>query len=58
MVQNAIKFNGEDSEVSKLAILLQKRVLDLLEGVKTGNVKKRKESEKVVVQPTKKLKLV
>lgn len=59
MANNAIKFNGEESEVGKIAMVLQARVNQLLEGVKSGNAKKRKDGDKAVAaQPAKKLKLV
>lgn len=57
MVQNAITFNGLDSEVGNIAVNLQSRVQDLMSAWRSGSTKKRKEGEKGTPQPTKKLKM-
>ncbi|KAF8640825.1 hypothetical protein AX17_000474 [Amanita inopinata Kibby_2008] len=56
MIQNAIKFNGADSEVGSIATSLKERFNELMEGWKSGNSKKRKEGEKGTPQPTKRVK--
>lgn len=55
MVQNAITFNGADSDVGKMAMNLQNRVSELLD-LRTGT-KKRKDGDRGTTQPTKKVKL-
>ncbi|THH19678.1 hypothetical protein EW146_g1531 [Bondarzewia mesenterica] len=60
MIRNAIHFNGADSEVGKIGVMVRNRVKDILSGVKSQQAaKKRKESEKPNGGPvTKKAKLV
>ena len=58
MVNNAILFNGADSEVGKVAVLLRARVSEMMESIKSGHTRKRKETEKGNAQPHKKIKLV
>lgn len=55
MIQNAIIFNGAESEVGAIAQAFQNRVTELFD-VKTSS-KKRKDSEKGTPQPMKKAKL-
>jgi transcription initiation factor TFIID subunit 2 len=62
MVQNAITFNGAESEVGKMAALVGDKFKELLVNVKNGTVtgKKRKDADganKGVSQPPKKLKI-
>jgi transcription initiation factor TFIID subunit 2 len=57
MVQNAITFNGTESEVGSLAAALRDRVQELMENWKSGATKKRKDGEKGTPQPTKKVKV-
>jgi transcription initiation factor TFIID subunit 2 len=57
MIQNAIKFNGADSEVGQIAVQLRQRIIELLGGWKSGNSKKRKDGERSTPQPTKKAKI-
>ncbi|KAM6498612.1 hypothetical protein JOM56_006560 [Amanita muscaria] len=57
MIQNAIKFNGADSEVGIIAVQLKHRFLEFLGMWKSGNPKKRKEGEKSTTQPAKKVKV-
>ncbi|EGO05242.1 hypothetical protein SERLA73DRAFT_82815 [Serpula lacrymans var. lacrymans S7.3] len=57
MVRNAITFNGADSEVGRIAVMVNNRAKELLGGVKLATTKKRKEGEKSTPQPTKKAKL-
>jgi transcription initiation factor TFIID subunit 2 len=57
MVDNAITFNGLESDVGALAIGLRDRFQELLTNWKTGANKKRKDGEKVNSQPTKKIKI-
>ncbi len=58
MVQNAIKFNGRDSEVGEIALKVQSRIQELFNNFKSGGTKKRKDSDKGgTPQPTKKAKI-
>ena len=59
MIRNAIHFNGADSDVGQVAVLVRNRVKDMLSGVKSQQgVKKRKEGDKPNGGPvTKKAKL-
>ncbi|KAK7058614.1 hypothetical protein VNI00_002250 [Paramarasmius palmivorus] len=58
MIQNAITFNGADSEVGQVAIVLDEKMKGMLANFKAGG-KKRKDggSEKSNPQPSKKVKL-
>ena len=57
MIDNAILFNGAQSEVGQVAVLVRDKYQDLLAPVKApGNVK-RKGSEKTTQQPNKKARL-
>lgn len=55
MIHNAITFNGVDSEVGEFAVGLRNRITELLD-MKSSS-KKRKDSDKLTPQPTKKVKL-
>ncbi|KAJ3526870.1 hypothetical protein NM688_g8206 [Phlebia brevispora] len=58
MVDNAILFNGSDSEVAKWGIDLRNKYRDLLSPLKNGGTTaKRKNGEKSTPQPTKKARL-
>ncbi|KAG7099822.1 hypothetical protein E1B28_001631 [Marasmius oreades] len=57
MIQNAITFNGADSEVGQVAVALADRFEVLLSSWRSGSTKKRKEGEKHNGQPSKKMKL-
>jgi transcription initiation factor TFIID subunit 2 len=57
MIQNAIKFNGLESEVGGIAVQNQSRIQELLIGFKSGSSKKRKDSDKGTPQPSKKAKI-
>lgn len=58
MIQNAIKFNGRESEVGEIAMKVQSRIQELLSSFKSGGTKKRKDnSDKGTPQPTKKAKV-
>lgn len=57
MIQNAIIFNGTDSEVGAIAVQLRQRFDAFLGAWKSGNSKKRKEGDKSTSQPTKKVKI-
>ncbi|KAF5352665.1 hypothetical protein D9756_005839 [Leucocoprinus leucothites] len=57
MVQNAIKFNGRESEVGEIALKVQSRIQELLAGFRSGGTKKRKDSDKGTPQPSKKVKI-
>ena len=59
MTRNAITFNGADSEVGKIAYVVNDRVKDMLSNIKSGGgTKKRKDGDpKPAPQPAKKAKL-
>jgi transcription initiation factor TFIID subunit 2 len=57
MIQNAITFNGQESEVGDIAIRVQARVQELMNNFKSGGTKKRKDGDKGTPQPAKKVKL-
>ncbi|KAJ7086593.1 hypothetical protein C8R43DRAFT_939447 [Mycena crocata] len=57
MVDNAITFNGLESDAGALAIGLRNRFRELLSSWKAGANKKRKEGEKANSQPMKKIKI-
>jgi len=57
MIQNAIKFNGRESEVGEIAIQVQVRIQDLFSGFRSSGTKKRKDSDKGTPQPSKKPKM-
>ncbi|KAJ3571564.1 hypothetical protein NP233_g3673 [Leucocoprinus birnbaumii] len=57
MIQNAIKFNGLESEVGRIAVQSQSKIQELLAGFRTGGTKKRKDSDKGTPQPSKKVKV-
>lgn len=57
MIQNAITFNGTDSEVGAIAVQMRQRFDEFLGAWKSGNPKKRKEGEKSTPQPMKKAKI-
>jgi len=57
MIQNAIKFNGQESEVGEIAIQIQVRIQDLFFGFRSSGTKKRKDSDKGTPQPSKKAKI-
>ena len=56
MIRNAIVFNGADSEVGKIAVLVRNKYRELMPGLKSTAVK-RKGSDKGTPQPSKKAKL-
>lgn len=58
MVHNAVKFNGEDSDVGYLALTLRDKCRELLTSGKVAVNKKRKEGDKGTPQPAKRVKLV
>ena len=57
MVDNAILFNGADSEVGLVAVELKNKYRDLLSPLKGGGASKRKNGEKGTPQPSKKARL-
>jgi transcription initiation factor TFIID subunit 2 len=58
MIRNAITFNGAESDVGKVAVVLKDRMKELMTNAKAGTSKKRKDGEgKGTPQPTKKAKL-
>lgn len=57
MIQNAIKFNGRESEVGEIAVQVETRIQDLLSGFRSGGTKKRKDGDKGTPQPSKRVKI-
>lgn len=58
MIDNAIAFNGEDSEVGKLAVVLQNKYQELLGPIRVAaGGGKRKGSERGTPQPAKRQRL-
>ena len=57
MIDNAILFNGADSEVGLVAVELRSKYRDLLSPLKGGVASKRKNGEKGTPQPSKKARL-
>lgn len=58
MVQNAIKFNGADSEVGNLAVLVRDKLKELVTNMKSGTNRKRKDADGGSKVTVKKVKLV
>lgn len=58
MTDNAILFNGIDSEVGKVAVLLHRKIKEAIDGWNSSQLKKRKDNDKGTSQPNKKAKLV
>lgn len=56
MLNNAIHFNGPESEVGQIAVVFRNKYREMLAGLKSSTTK-RKGSEKGTPQPTKKAKL-
>ncbi|KAK7063812.1 transcription initiation factor TFIID subunit 2 [Favolaschia claudopus] len=57
MLDNAILFNGLESEVGALAVGFRDRFRELMRSWKNGANKKRKDGEKTSTQPAKKIKI-
>lgn len=57
MLDNAIKFNGLESEVGNITVVMRSKVHELLDAWKSGVNKKRKDGDKGTPQPTKKVKI-
>lgn len=57
MLDNAIKFNGIDSEVGLIANTVRQRLDELLTTWRSGGTKKRKDGDQGTPQPTKKIKI-
>lgn len=58
MIENAITFNGADSDVGALAYDVDAKAKELISQWKAGPVKKRKDGEKSNSQPAKKARLL
>ncbi|EMD32531.1 hypothetical protein CERSUDRAFT_118583 [Gelatoporia subvermispora B] len=56
MINNAIRFNGADSEVGQAAVVMRHKYRDMLSSLKSSTTK-RKGSDRSTPQPTKKAKL-
>ena len=54
MFNNAIKFNGTESDVGTLANQLRQRFQEMMGGWRSSNQKKRKDGEQSTSQPLKK----
>jgi transcription initiation factor TFIID subunit 2 len=57
MLDNAIKFNGIDSEVGLIANTVRQRLDELMTTWRSGGAKKRKDGDQGTPQPTKKIKM-
>lgn len=57
MLDNAIKFNGPDSEVGLIANTVRHRLDELLSTWRSTGAKKRKDGDQGTPQPTKKIKM-
>lgn len=57
MVDNALHFNGGDSEVGKVSYMVRVKYKDMLSGLRSSVSGKRKGNEKGTPQPTKKMKM-
>jgi transcription initiation factor TFIID subunit 2 len=57
MLDNAIKFNGPDSEAGLIANTVRQRLDELLSTWRSAGVKKRKDGDQGTPQPTKKIKM-
>lgn len=57
MLDNAITFNGLESEVGQIAVSFRNKHNEMMETWRSGSIKKRKDGEKSTPQPTKKAKL-
>jgi len=57
MLDNAIKFNGADSEVGLIANSVRQRLDELMTTWRSGSAKKRKDGDQGTPQPTKKIKM-
>lgn len=57
MLDNAIKFNGTDSEVGLIAITVRERLDELMTSWRSGGAKKRKDGDQGTPQPMKKMKM-
>jgi len=58
MINNAITFNGLDSEVGQIAVSMRNRMHEVIDTWKSGSSKKRKDGDNKVTQPSKKAKVV
>lgn len=56
MIHNAKLFNGADSEVGQVAVVVRSKYREMLSGIRSSTTK-RKGSEKATPQPAKKAKL-
>ncbi|KAG5645341.1 hypothetical protein DXG03_006403 [Asterophora parasitica] len=57
MLSNSFTFNGRDSEVGQITVSARNKFNELMESLKAGSSKKRKDGDKGTPQPTKKAKL-
>lgn len=58
MVDNAIHFNGADSEVGKVSFMVRDKYKDMLSSLRSSSNSKRKGNERGTPQPSKKLKMM
>lgn len=58
MIDNAIHFNGGDSDVGKVSYMVRDKYRDMLSGLRSTASTKRKGNEKGTPQPTKKMKMM
>jgi len=57
MLDNAITFNGLESEVGAITTSMRDKVQEVMDGWKSGASKKRKDNEKGTPQPAKRVKI-
>lgn len=57
MLDNAITFNGLQSEVGAITTSMRDKVHEVMEAWKSGSSKKRKDNEKGTPQPAKRVKI-
>lgn len=58
MIDNAIRFNGPDSEVGKISYIVRDKYRDMLSSLRTTSSTKRKGGDKGTPQPTKKARVL
>jgi transcription initiation factor TFIID subunit 2 len=57
MLDNAITFNGLDSEVGQMTVAMRNKVHEYMDAWKLGASKKRKDNDKSTPQPTKRVRV-
>lgn len=57
MIDNALHFNGADSEVGKISYIVRDKYKDMLSSLRSNSTAKRKGNERGTPQPSKKMKM-